>query len=73
MEGGLTNEFCEEHRIALFEVVEDLLKTDNFKVRIEPGSKKGKPIYLCVFLSKRISHEFSVQIQATISLESFIA
>lgn len=41
MEGGLTREFPENIRKVLFDVVEDLLKTDNFKVRIEPGSKKG--------------------------------
>lgn len=45
MEGGLREEFGEEHRVALFEVVESLLKTDNFKVRIEPGSKKGIRIF----------------------------
>lgn len=48
MEGGLREEFGEEHRVvrvALFEVVENLLKTDNFKVRIEPGSKKGIRIF----------------------------
>lgn len=45
MEGGLREEFGEEHRVALFDVVENLLKTDNFKVRIEPGSKKGIRIF----------------------------
>lgn len=28
-------------REALFKVIEDLLKTENFKVKIELGSKKG--------------------------------
>lgn len=35
-------ELCEEHRIALLSVVKDLVKTDQFKIRIEPGSRKGK-------------------------------
>lgn len=34
-------EFGDEVKMALFEVVEDLLQTNTFKVRIEPGSRKG--------------------------------
>lgn len=39
---NLKGELCEEHRTALYDLVRDLLKTDNFHVNIEPGSKKGK-------------------------------
>lgn len=35
-------EFGNHVKIALFEVVEDLLQTDTFKVRIEPGNRKGR-------------------------------
>ncbi|XP_055296755.1 uncharacterized protein LOC129565669 [Sitodiplosis mosellana] len=41
MEGGLMEVLSDAIREALFEVIEDLLKTENFKVNIEPGSKKG--------------------------------
>lgn len=39
---NLEEELCEEHRTALYDLVRDLLKTDNFHVSIEPGSKKGE-------------------------------
>lgn len=42
MEGGLMEKLSEAIREALFEVVGDLLKTENFKINLEPGSKKGK-------------------------------
>lgn len=42
MGDNLEEELCEEHRTALYDLVRDLLKTDNFHVNIEPGSKKGK-------------------------------
>lgn len=45
MDGGLMEILCDVIRDALFEVVENLLKTENFKIRIEPGSKKGKQNY----------------------------
>lgn len=60
MDGGLRQELCEEHRLALFEVVEDLLKTDNFKVRIEPGSKKGISISLKRFQTTERCINFSL-------------
>lgn len=34
-------EFGDDVKKALFQVVEDILQTDTFKVRIEPGSRKG--------------------------------
>lgn len=78
MEGGLMEILCDIIRDALFEVVENLLKTENFKIRIEPGSKKGKQI----IINKKHSNQnqFQIQIQmtiynnpqVTISLESFI-
>lgn len=45
MEDGLLEEFSDEVRDTLFDIAEDLLKTENFKIRVDPGSKKGKPIH----------------------------
>lgn len=47
---NLEEELCEVHRTALHDLVRDLLKTDNFHVNIEPGSKKGKQF--CEYLKK---------------------
>lgn len=41
MEGGLMDVLSDGIREALFDVIGDLLKTQNFKVNLEPGSKKG--------------------------------
>lgn len=41
MDGGLMDVLNDVIRDALFEVIGDLLRTENFKVKIEPGSKKG--------------------------------
>lgn len=41
MEGGLMETLNEAIREGLFEVIGDLLKTENFKISLEPGSKKG--------------------------------
>lgn len=49
MNGGLMELLTDSIREALFEVIEDLLKTDNFKVNIEPGSKKGLFIFNSIF------------------------
>lgn len=35
-------EFGNQVKKVLFEVVEELLQTDTFKVRIEPGNRKGR-------------------------------
>lgn len=76
MEGGLMEILCDIIRDALFEVVENLLKTENFKIRIEPGSKKGKQIIINKIHSNQ--NQFQIQMtiynnpQVTISLESFI-
>lgn len=37
-------EFGDEVKKALFEVVQDILQAHTFKVRIEPGSRKGNII-----------------------------
>lgn len=42
MEGSLLEDLSDEAREALFEVVERELKTENYKITIEPGSKKGQ-------------------------------
>lgn len=42
MEGGLMNELCEDIRVVLFDIVGEILKTENFKIQIEAGSKQGK-------------------------------
>lgn len=49
-------EFGDEVKKALFEVVEDLLQTDTFKVRIEPGSRKGTlKCLFCVIIHHKLS------------------
>lgn len=45
MERGLIEEFDDEIRGVLFDVVEDVLKMENFTVCIEPGSKKGNFLF----------------------------
>lgn len=44
MEENLINEFKPEIRDALFDVAEDVLQTKECKIRIEPGSMKGKAL-----------------------------
>lgn len=39
-------EFGDDIKKAMFQVVEDLLQTDTFKVRIEHGSEKGRIRFL---------------------------
>lgn len=41
MDGNSVEELNEIIRDALYEVIEDLLKTKDFKVNVQPGSKKG--------------------------------
>lgn len=48
MEENSLEEFSDEVREALFDIAEDLLKTDNYKIRVEAGSKKGEPVYCTV-------------------------
>lgn len=49
MEGGLMDVLSDSIREALFDVIEDLLKTQNFKVNLDPGSKKGIQQNLLLF------------------------
>lgn len=44
MEDGLLEELSDEVREALFKVIVDLLKTENYKIQTEAGSKKGRRI-----------------------------
>lgn len=70
MDGKLMEILCDIIRDALFEVVENLLKTENFKIRIEPGSKKGTQTanqQQIGVIQAKYNHS-----QVTISLESFI-
>lgn len=46
MEENLIEEFKPEIREALFDVAENILQTRKVKIRVDPGSKKGK--YCCV-------------------------
>lgn len=41
MEGELLETFCDEIQETIFDVGKDLLKTENFKVNIEPLSVEG--------------------------------
>lgn len=41
MEENLVDELSDEVHEALFQIAKSILKTDNFKVQSEPGSKKG--------------------------------
>lgn len=42
MEGSLLEDLSDEAREALFEVVQNILKTENYKISVEAGSKKGQ-------------------------------
>ena len=50
MEGDSAEELNEIVREALYEVIEDLLKTKDFEVNIQPGSKKGLFTFLMYFI-----------------------
>ena len=41
MEDNLIDELCPEIRETLFDVAENILNTDQVKLRVNPGSKKG--------------------------------
>lgn len=69
-------ELGDEIKEALFEVVEELLQTDKFKVRVEHGSKKGIFFIWKIILQRSKSEQLRknpLQIeQETILLELFI-